>query len=70
MVNRVSKNQYKKLKHIKTKRQLHQKTIKQLTGRAKRFYMAIVAKRWIGANEPSLHRRELWWSRDTHPQRD
>ena len=52
------------LKLTIAEKQLHQETIKELTGRAKRLYMARVAQTW-GRGGPSLLNRELGWSRDT-----
>lgn len=45
-------------------KQLHQETVKELIGRAKRLYMARVAQT-LGRGGPSLLNRELGWSRDT-----
>jgi hypothetical protein len=52
------------LKLSTAEKQLHQETIKALTGRAKRLYMARVAQT-LGRGGPSLLQRELGWSRDT-----
>lgn len=53
-----------KLKLTTAEKQLHQETVKELTGRAKRSYMARVAQT-LGRGGPSLLQRELGWSRDT-----
>ena len=45
-------------------KQLHQETVKALTGCEKRLYMARVAKT-LGRGGPSLLQRELGWSRET-----
>jgi hypothetical protein len=45
-------------------RLLHQETVKELTGQAKRLYRARVAQT-LGRGGPSLLNRELGWSRDT-----
>ena len=45
-------------------KQLHQETVKELTGHARRLYMARVAQT-LGRGGPSLLQRELGWSRDT-----
>lgn len=45
-------------------KELHQETIKELKGHAKRLYMARVAQTF-GRGGPSLLSRELGWSRDT-----
>ena len=45
-------------------KQLHQETVKELKGGAKRLYMARVAQT-LGRGGPSLLQRELGWSRDT-----
>lgn len=52
------------MKLTAAEKQLHQETIKALTGRAKRLYMARVAQT-LGRGGPSLLQRELGWSRDT-----
>jgi hypothetical protein len=45
-------------------KQLHQETLKALTGRDRRLYMARVAQT-LGRGGPSLLQRELGWSRET-----
>jgi len=47
-----------------TEKVLHQETIKELKGHAKRLYMARVAQT-LGRGGPSALNRELGWSRDT-----
>ena len=47
-----------------TEKELHQETIKELKGHAKRLYMARVAKT-LGRGGASVLSRELGWSRDT-----
>jgi hypothetical protein len=52
------------MKLTAVEKQLHQETVKELTGHAKRLYMARVAQT-LGRGGPSLLQRELGWSRDT-----
>jgi len=52
------------LKLTIAEKQLHQETVKELKGGAKRLYMARVAQT-LGRGGPSLLQRELGWSRDT-----
>ena len=47
-----------------TEKVLHQETVKELKGHARRLYMARVAQT-LGRGGPSLLSRELGWSRDT-----
>jgi hypothetical protein len=47
-----------------TEKVLHQETVKELKGHAKRLYMARVAQT-LGRGGPSVLNRELGWSRDT-----
>ena len=47
-----------------TEKVLHQETVKELKGHAKRLYMARVAQ-VLGRGGPSALNRELGWSRDT-----
>jgi hypothetical protein len=47
-----------------TEKVLHQETVKELKGHARRLYMARVAQT-LGRGGPSLLNRELGWSRDT-----
>jgi hypothetical protein len=47
-----------------TEKVLHQETVKELKGHAKRLYMARVAQT-LGRGGPSVLHRELGWSRDT-----
>ena len=47
-----------------TEKVLHQETVKELKGHAKRLYMARVAQ-ILGRGGPSVLNRELGWSRDT-----
>lgn len=58
------KGQENELKLTIAEKELHQETVKALTGRAKRLYMARVAQT-LGRGGPSLLQRELGWSRDT-----
>ena len=48
----------------KTEKALHEETVKELKGHAKRLYMARVAQT-LGRGGPSVLSRELGWSRDT-----
>jgi hypothetical protein len=52
------------MKLTTAEKQLHQETVKELRGHAKRLYMARVAQT-LGRGGPSLLQRELGWSRDT-----
>ena len=52
------------MKLSQAEKELHQETVKELKGSAKRLYMARVAKT-LGRGGPSLLKRELGWNRET-----